>query len=86
MNRYDRLMQLLLAAFPGAAISLFDDSESHASHQHGFSGETHYRVQMKHSAFAGLTALQKHRLILAAIRPETDAGMHSFVIDSATEA
>lgn len=86
MNRYDRLTQLLQAAFPGAAISLFDDSESHASHQHGFDGETHYRVQIRHQSLAGLPTLQKHRLILAAVRPETDAGMHSFVIESAEGA
>jgi stress-induced morphogen len=46
--------------------------------------ETHYRLHITDESFRGLPAIQIHRKILAAIKPETDAGMHSFVIERAT--
>jgi BolA family transcriptional regulator, general stress-responsive regulator len=83
MNRYERLKALLHKTFPTANILLIDDSAEHAGHAHGLSGETHYRLQISDATFAGLSAVQKHRLILQAVRSETDAGMHSFVIERA---
>lgn len=54
-----------------------------SAHGHGFDGETHYRLQMTDESFRGLLPIAVHRRILAAIKPETDAGMHSFVIERA---
>lgn len=83
MSRRDRLVQLLSAAFPSARFEVFDDSAAHAGHGHGFDGETHYRLQIKDESFRGHLPIAIHRRILAAIKPETDAGMHSFVIERA---
>lgn len=83
MNRKQRLEELLRAAFPAAAFQLFDDSVHHAGHAHGFDGETHYRLNIVDEGFRGMPLIQIHRKIIAAIKPETDAGMHSFVIESA---
>ncbi len=83
MNRYERLITLLRKKYPAADMCLFDDSAEHAGHAHGLSGETHYRLQISDASFVGLSTLQKHRLILEAVRSETDAGMHSFVIERA---
>ncbi len=83
MNRHDRLAQLLRQAFPAAAFRIFDDSADHAGHLHGFDGETHYRLQISDENFRGMATMAIHRKILAAIKPETDAGMHSFVIERA---
>jgi BolA protein len=81
VNRYDRLLQLLKKEFPTAAIELTDDSVEHAGHKHGHDGETHYRVRIRDTGFAGLTRLQMHRRIIAAVQSEIDAGLHSFVIE-----
>lgn len=83
MSRYERLNELLRKHFPAANIVLIDDSAEHAGHAHGLSGETHYRLQISDATFAGLTTIKTHRLVLEAVRPETDAGMHSFVIERA---
>lgn len=83
MNRHDRLAGLLRNAFPQAAFEIFDDSHHHAGHAHGEDGESHYRLQIVDSEFENLKPLVIHRKILAAVKPETDAGMHSFVIESA---
>ncbi|WP_108500856.1 BolA family protein [Paracoccus indicus] len=45
-------------------LEIFDESESHRGHS-GFreGGESHFRIRMASPAFAGLTRLQKHRLV-----------------------
>lgn len=45
-------------------LEIFDESESHRGHS-GFreGGESHFRIRMTSPAFAGLTRLQKHRLV-----------------------
>jgi BolA family transcriptional regulator, general stress-responsive regulator len=83
MSRLDRLNQLLQQTFPAAAFQVFDDSAAHAGHGHGFDGETHYRLHIADESFRGQLPITIHRRILAAIKPETDAGMHSFVIERA---
>lgn len=83
MNRLDRLNGLLRQAFPAATFHVFDDSAAHAGHAHGEDGDTHYRLHITDESFRGQATLIMHRRILAAIKPETDAGMHSFVIERA---
>ena len=81
MNRYDRLLSLLKQQFPAAQMQLMDNSAEHAGHKHGFDGETHYILRIRDAGFAGLTRLQMHRRIIAAVQSEIDAGLHSFVIE-----
>jgi BolA family transcriptional regulator, general stress-responsive regulator len=81
MNRFERLLELLSSAFPNGRIELFDDSAAHAGHAHGESGETHYRLRIWHETFSGMSRIAAHRKILAAVKSETDAGLHSFAIE-----
>ena len=41
---------------------------------HGHDGETHYILRIRDAGFAGLTRLQMHRKIIAAVQSEMDAG------------
>jgi len=81
VNRYDRLLALLNAQFPAATLQLVDNSAEHAGHKHGQDGETHYILRIRDAGFAGLTRLQMHRKVIAAVQSEIDAGLHSFVIE-----
>lgn len=78
-------MQLLTDHFPEAEFELFDDSEEHAGHinHKDYDGETHYRLRIRDAGFRDKPLVKIHREIFAAIKPETDAGMHSFVIEKA---
>ena len=80
-RRQVRIEKLLRAAFPFAAFEVFDDSKEHTGHAHGQSGETHYRLRIVDASFRGESRLQSQRRILAAIKPEFEAGLHSFVIE-----
>lgn len=70
-------------AHGGARADAATDGIQASANGHGFDGETHYRLQIVDESFRGMTTIAIHRKILAAIKPETDAGMHSFVIERA---
>jgi BolA protein len=81
MSRQLRLEKLLRTAFPQAVFQLFDDSREHAGHAYGESGETHDRLRIVDDSFQGEKRVQSERRIFKAIKPEFDAGLHSFVIE-----
>ncbi len=83
MTRHERLTRLLKEHFPQAQFELIDDSAPHANHHPEYDGETHYRLRIQDTSFAGKPTVKIHREIFAAIKPETDAGLHSFVIEKA---
>ncbi|WP_411839527.1 BolA family protein [Paracoccus sp. ME4] len=57
-----------LAALEPTALQVLDESESHRGHS-GFreGGESHFRVIMASPAFAGLSRIQRHRLVHATL-------------------
>lgn len=57
-----------LATLEPTALQVLDESESHRGHS-GFreGGESHFRVIMASPAFAGLSRLERHRLVHATL-------------------
>lgn len=57
-------MRARLAALEPTELDVIDESESHRGHA-GFreGGESHFRVRMASPAFAGLSRIQRHRLV-----------------------
>lgn len=57
-------MQDRLAALAPLRLEVIDESEAHRGHS-GFreGGQSHFRIRMASPAFAGLTRLQRHRLV-----------------------
>ena len=57
-----------LAGLNPTLLEVIDESESHRGHS-GFreGGETHFRIRMASPAFAGLSRLQRHRLVHATL-------------------
>ena len=61
---------LIEAALPGAAVEIVDER-----------GGDHLRVTVAAPQFAGLSRLEQHRLVKAAVRERTDSGeIHSFSV------
>ncbi len=80
-SRLKRIENLLRAQFDPQAISVHDDSASHAGHagaQEG--GETHYTVAMTSPAFAGLSRVGRHRMVMAALADEFASGLHALAL------
>ena len=53
-----------LAALEPTALEIVDDSESHRGHA-GFreGGQSHFHISLTSPAFAGLTRIERHRLV-----------------------
>lgn len=64
---------------------VINESHLHAGHQESFdgSGETHMRVRIVSSVFAGMSRVARHRAINALLKPELDAGLHALAVEPA---
>jgi stress-induced morphogen len=60
----DELKTMIEAALPGASVAVFDED----------GGGQHLRAEVKASQFAGLSRIDQHRLVKAAVKPRFDDG------------
>ena len=70
----DSMRRKLTEALAPVRLEIYDESAQHAGHvgsrmQAGYSGETHFRVDVTSPAFKGLKTLKQHRLIYDVRRP-----------------
>ncbi len=66
-------------AFEPASLEVRDDSARHAGHAGARSGG-HYQVALVAAAFAGRTALERHRMVFHALEPLMGRGIHALNI------
>ncbi len=77
-TRASRIEAALAAAFPGASITVEDDSHRHAGHAGARpGGETHYNLVVVSDRFAGLNRVARSRAVHAALETEFSGGMHA---------
>ena len=64
-----------LAALEPVALELEDESERHRGHA-GYreGGQTHWKLSIVSPRFAGLSRLEQHRLVYAAVQSRLDDG------------
>lgn len=79
----DELAALLRQAFAPLDLTLRDDSAAHAGHAGAREGG-HFSVRIVSSRFAGLKALERHRLVYAAAAPLLPGRIHALQIDALT--
>ena len=84
----DKLRQ----AFSPERLSVINESHLHAGHHHveeghhaefDGKGETHFRVRLVSSAFAGMSRIERHRAVNALLADELKAGLHALAIEPA---
>ncbi|MGB3876030.1 BolA family protein [Shinella zoogloeoides] len=75
----------LEAAFSPERLEVLNESHLHAGHQPGFDGEgeTHMRIRIVSSAFAGMSRVARHRAINEVVKAELDAGLHALAVEAA---
>jgi BolA protein len=83
MRMQERISERLKAAFDPTSLEVIDDSHRHAGHGGARpGGETHYSVRLVSPAFAGKSAVQRHRLVYDALAAEIADGVHALAIDA----
>lgn len=79
-NRFERIHDLLEAAFAPVTLEIIDESAKHASHaaRNGLeAGETHYRVVMISQALVGQSRVARSRAVHDALADEFKSGLHA---------
>lgn len=75
------LEQLLRQALDPQELRIQDDSHLHAGHA-GAGGGGHFSVSVRSLKFAGLSRVQRHRLVYHAVFPLMQGRIHALAIDA----
>ncbi|WP_225008418.1 BolA family protein [Novosphingobium percolationis] len=71
----------LEAAFAPTRLAVINDSDRHAGHSgHDGSGESHFTVEIESAAFAGISRLQRQRMVNAALGDLPGGRVHALAI------
>ena len=77
------LRQRLTERLAPTQLEVLDESAAHAGHAgagpEGFG--THFRVRISAPQFAGISRVQRHRLVYDALQDFVDAGLHALAIE-----
>jgi BolA family transcriptional regulator, general stress-responsive regulator len=82
-NRTEALRTALQKELAPVALEIIDDSARHAGHAGAREGG-HFRVVVVADAFNGLSQLQRHRLVYAAVDSLMGRGIHALNIVART--
>ena len=82
-SRSDRLRAVLEAALHPSVLEIRDDSAKHAGHAGAREGG-HFKVSLTSAAFRGKNAIQRHRLVFAAVADLMKTDIHALNIDART--
>ena len=81
-TREARLKEALVVAFDPVSLEIRDDSHRHAGHAGARDGRGHFKVSIVSRVFAGMTPLQKHRAVYAAVGSMMETDIHALQIDA----
>lgn len=81
MSVRDEIEAKLTTHFAPSALEVIDDSERHHGHA-GWreGGNTHFRIVIASEKLDGLSRVEQHRAINAALSDQFDAGLHALAI------
>lgn len=82
-GRVDRLRAALEGALNPSLLEIRDDSAKHAGHAGAREGG-HFHVTIAAAAFAGVGAVQRHRMVYAAAAELMGRDIHALSIDART--
>ncbi len=72
---------LLTAAFAPTALAVINDSAKHSGHSgDDGSGASHFTVEIESAAFAGVSRLQRQRLVNAALGDIPGGRVHALAV------
>lgn len=75
------IARLLTHAFAPTRLEVINDSEKHHGHAgHDGSGESHFTVEIESAAFAGMSRLQRQRMVNAALGDIPGQRVHALAI------
>ncbi len=84
-NVAQRITEKITKALKPEQISVEDESHLHAGHSGARpEGETHFRIKVVSARFAGMTPVNRHRLINETLAEELQGPVHALAIKALT--
>jgi BolA protein len=83
VERIGRIRAALEHELAPTQLDIYDDSAKHAGHAGAREGG-HFRVRVVSEAFRGKNAIERHRLVFAAVADLMGHGIHALNIDAKT--
>lgn len=82
----ENLQQRLQQVLQPSRLEVIDESHQHSGHAgaNGTGYGTHFRVRITATAFAGKSAVARHRLVYDALQDFMDQGLHALAIEAQT--
>ena len=84
-DRVERIREALSALQP-VRLDIRDDSAKHAGHAGARDGRGHFSVSIVSAAFDGLSPLQRHKRVYAAMGALMDTDVHALAVVAKTPA
>lgn len=85
MTVADQIRVKLEQAFRPASLAVVDQSHLHKGHAGAHpEGESHFRVEIVAEAFCGLSRLERHRAINAALKEDLKGRVHALALQALT--
>jgi len=85
MTMRDTIHQKLAATFHPLTLEVVDDSARHHGHAGATpGGESHFSVRIVSAAFAGLSRVERQRLVYAALAEELKTQVHALALTTLT--
>jgi BolA protein len=83
MTIKERIKAKLEAGLQPTRLEIEDESHRHAGHS-GWreGGETHFRIDVASTRFAGQGRVERHRLVYALLAEEIAAGVHALALQT----
>lgn len=83
MSADQRIREKLMVAFEPTRLDVINESHLHAGHRSSpGTGESHYRVLVVSSAFAGKTRVARHRMVNEALAEELAGRVHALALST----
>jgi BolA protein len=79
-QRVEAIRTALAAAFEPVELEVVDESLLHAGHEGARDGRGHFRVRVVSAAFEGMSVLQRHRAVYAALGTLMETDIHALAI------
>jgi len=81
MNVEQTIREKLTEAFSPERLEIVNESHLHASHASSpGTGASHFRVEIESDAFAGVSRLERHRMVNEALADELAGPVHALSI------
>ena len=83
-ERIEEIRRRLNAALQPAGLEIVDESHLHVGHEGARDGKGHFRVRITSAKFAGLSPVQRHRLVYEAVGDLLQTDVHALSITADT--